>query len=74
MAVRPGGTGDLTATHVAWRNLRGGPHVPSPLFGRLYIVNDTGIATCLDAADGHTMWQHRLRGRFSMSGAGTEFW
>jgi len=72
MAVRPGGTGDLTATHIVWRNLRGGPHVPSPLYrdGRLYIVNDTGIATCLDAADGHTMWQHRLRGRFSMSPVG----
>jgi hypothetical protein len=72
MAVRPGGTGDLTATHVVWRNLRGGPHVPSPLYhdGRLYIVNDTGIATCLDAADGHTIWQHRLRGRFSMSPVG----
>jgi PQQ-like domain len=68
----PGGTGDLTATHVVWRNLRGGPHVPSPLYrdGRLYIVNDTGIATCLDALDGHTMWQHRLRGRFSMSPVG----
>jgi hypothetical protein len=72
MAVRPGGTGDLTATHVVWRNLRGGPHVPSPLYrdGRLFIVNDTGIATCLDALEGHTMWQHRLRGRFSMSPVG----
>jgi outer membrane protein assembly factor BamB len=72
MAVRPGGTGDLTASNVVWRNLRGGPHVPSPLYrnGRLYIVNDTGIATCLDAADGRTIWQHRLRGRFSMSPVG----
>ncbi len=69
MAVRPGGRGDVTATHVVWRNLRGGPHVPSPLYhnGRLYLVNDTGIATCLDAADGKTVWQNRLRGRYSMS-------
>ncbi|HEV7998418.1 MAG TPA: PQQ-binding-like beta-propeller repeat protein [Planctomycetaceae bacterium] len=76
MAIRPGNSGDLTATNVVWRNLRGGPHVPSPLYrsgldgGRLYIVNDTGIATCLDAADGRTIWQHRLRGRFSMSPIG----
>jgi outer membrane protein assembly factor BamB len=72
MAIRPGGTGDLTATNIVWRNLRGGPHVPSPLYhnGRLYIVNDTGIATCLNAVDGQTVWQHRLRGRFSMSPVG----
>ena len=46
--------------------------MPSPLYhdGRLYIVNDTGIATCLNAVDGHTVWQHRLRGRFSMSPVG----
>jgi hypothetical protein len=69
MAVRPGAKGDATQTHVVWRNLRGGPHVPSPLYdnGRLYIVNDTGIATCLDAKSGRTVWQHRLPGRFSMS-------
>jgi outer membrane protein assembly factor BamB len=69
MGIRPGGSGDITETNVVWRNLRGGPHVPSPLYheGRVYIVNDTGIATCIDAADGRTIWQHRLRGRFSMS-------
>jgi outer membrane protein assembly factor BamB len=69
MGIRPGGSGDITETNVVWRNLRGGPHVPSPLYheGRVYIVNDTGIATCIDAADGRTLWQHRLRGRFSMS-------
>ena len=69
MGIRPGGRGDVTETNVVWRNPRGGPHVPSPLYhdGRVYIVNDTGIATCLDAADGHVIWQHRLRGRFSMS-------
>jgi outer membrane protein assembly factor BamB len=69
MAIRLGGKGDVTETNVVWRNPRGGPHVPSPLYhdGRLYIVNDTGIATCLGAADGRTVWQNRLRGRFSMS-------
>jgi outer membrane protein assembly factor BamB len=69
MGIRPVGTGDITETSVVWRNLRGGPHVPSPLYheGRVYLVNDTGIATCIDAVDGRTVWQHRLRGRFSMS-------
>ncbi len=69
MAIRPKGQGDITASHVAWRNERGGPHVPTPAYadGFLYMVNDTGIATCLDATTGETVWQHRLRGRFSMS-------
>ena len=68
-AIRPGGRGDITDTHLAWRIERGGPHVPSPAYheGRLYFVNDTGIVTCLDAATGESLWQKRLRGRFSAS-------
>ena len=69
LAIRPGGKGDVTATHLAWRTIRGGPHVPSPVFlnGRLYSVSDTGIVSCLVARTGKSLWQRRLRGRFSMS-------
>lgn len=69
LAIRPGGKGDATETHIQWQLERGGPHVPSPTYydGRLYIVNDTGVGTCLDATTGATIWQERLRGRFSMS-------
>lgn len=69
MAIRPGGKGDITDTHLVWLNERGGPHVPSPAYykDRLYIVNDTGIATCLNALTGETVWRERLKGRFSMS-------
>ncbi len=69
MAIRPGGNGDITATHLFWKNERGGPHVPSPAYykNRLYIVNDTGVASCLDALTGETIWRERLKGRFSMS-------
>ena len=35
--------------------------------GHLYLVNDMGIASCLDAKNGETVWQKRLKGRFSMS-------
>src|SRR5262249_12899904 len=68
-AIRPGGSGEITDTHLVWRLERGGPHVPSPAYyeGRLYFVNDTGIVTCLNAATGETIWQKRLRGRFSAS-------
>jgi outer membrane protein assembly factor BamB len=69
LAVRPDGTGDVTRTHVAWTLRRGAPLTPSPLLvgDELYIVNDGGIVSCLDAATGETRWQHRLDGNFSAS-------
>jgi len=69
IAVRPDGTGDVTRTHVAWTLRRGAPLTPSPLLvgDELYIVNDGGIVSCLDATTGETRWQHRLEGNFSAS-------
>ena len=69
MAIRPGGEGDITDTHLAWLNKTGGPHVPSPLYhlDRLYIINDTGTLTCLNAKTGETIWRERLQGRFTSS-------
>lgn len=68
-AIRPGGRGDVSRTHLVWRNERGGPHVPSPAFhdGRLYLISDTGVLACLEAATGNTLYQERLRGRFTAS-------
>ncbi len=63
LAIRPGGRGDVTDTHVAWKTTRGSPFVPSPLvYGDyLYLVNDmSSIITCLNAKTGETMWQERL--------------
>ena len=63
LAIRPGGQGDVTDTHVAWKTTRGSPFVPSPLvYGDyLYLVNDmSSIITCLNAKTGETMWQERL--------------
>jgi outer membrane protein assembly factor BamB len=69
LGLRPGGRGDVTETHLVWRAVRGGPHVPTPLYlnGRLYTVNDTGIATCLDAETGKVIWYDRIRDTFSAS-------
>lgn len=69
MALQPGGRGDITETHLVWKNKRGGPHVPSPVFhqNRLYLISDTGVLMCLNATNGTTIWQERLKGRFSMS-------
>lgn len=63
LAIRPGGQGDVTRSHVVWTSPRGSPFVPSPiLYGeQLYMVNDmAGIVTSLDAATGRALWQGRL--------------
>jgi outer membrane protein assembly factor BamB len=63
LAIRPGGRGDVTSSHLAWTSPRGSPFVPSPiLYGEyLYMVNDmASIATSLEAQTGKTMWQGRL--------------
>jgi len=69
LAVRPDGSGDVTKTHVAWTLKRGAPLTPSPLAvgNELYIVNDGGIAQCLDAATGTTHWVQRLGPAYSAS-------
>jgi len=70
IAVRLGGTGDVTATHLAWEIKKTyAPRNASPLLvgDELYIVNDGGIASCLDAKTGETIWQERLGGGFSAS-------
>jgi outer membrane protein assembly factor BamB len=69
IAVRAGGKGDVTKTHVAWRVSRGAPYTPSPLLvgGELYVVNDLGIVSCLDAVTGSLHWQQRIGGNHSAS-------
>ncbi len=69
LGLRPGGSGDVTQSHLAWRTVRSGPHVPSPALvdGRLYTANDTGVVTCLDAATGKVIFLERLSDTFSAS-------
>ena len=69
LAVRADGAGDVTKTHIAWTLRRGAPLTPSPLLvgDELYVVNDGGIASCLDARTGETIWVQRLGGNYSAS-------
>ena len=69
LAVRPDGKGDVTKTHIAWSLKRGAPLTPSPIVvgDELYIVNDGGIASCIDARTGAVIWQSRLGGTYSAS-------
>jgi outer membrane protein assembly factor BamB len=69
LAVRPGGRGDVTNSHVAWSAIRGAPFVPSAIVvGPAYeLVDDAGVLTCLDAIRGTRRWQSRLPGRYTAS-------
>jgi len=63
LAIRPGGSGDVTATHVAWSAARGSPFVPSGIIvgDLLYLVNDMqSILTVYEAATGALVYQDRL--------------
>jgi len=58
LAVRPGGSGDVTESHVAWTQTRGLPYVPSPLCydGRVYVVKNGGMLSCFEARIGKTLY------------------
>lgn len=63
IAVKPGGRGDISETHVAWKYRRALPYVPSPLFyqGRIYFVKDGGLMSSLDPKTGEPFYaQERL--------------
>ena len=64
LAVRPDGRGDVTDSHVLWRATRGLPYVPSPLYydGRIYLVKNGGLASCLDARTGKFLYQEERLG------------
>jgi outer membrane protein assembly factor BamB len=69
MAVRPGGRGDVSTSHVLWNVETGAPYVSSLVYanGLLFMANDTGIVTAVDAKTGARVWQHRVAGVFSAS-------
>ncbi len=61
IAVRCGGTGDVTKTNLLWTEKKGLPQVASELFyqDRLYFIRNDGIVTCRDAASGRLIYQER---------------
>jgi outer membrane protein assembly factor BamB len=70
-AVRGGGRGVITDSHVAWKLQRGVPNKPSVLQvgDLLYMISDSGIASCVEAGTGKVLWQERIGGEFSASPA-----
>jgi outer membrane protein assembly factor BamB len=68
-AIRPGGRGDITRSHVVWHVETGAPYVSSIVYagGLLFMANDAGVITAIDATTGARVWQERTGGVFSAS-------
>jgi outer membrane protein assembly factor BamB len=70
-AIRPGGQGDITESHVAWNLRYGIPEIPSPIFhaGRLYLVRSGGVLSCVRTDTGEVVYRQRLgaSGQYSAS-------
>lgn len=66
VAVRPEGKGDITQSQLVWKTGKTVPKRSSQLIvGDLFfMVNDSGVASCLDAKTGKVHWQKRLEGEY----------
>lgn len=63
-AVKPDGSGDVTGTHVAWKQAKGVPkHASHVLVGELlFMAADGGLISCLNALTGESLFQERVGG------------
>ncbi len=68
-AVRSGGKGDVTASHLAFKVTKAMPYVPSTLVKGdiVFLWGDVGVVSCVDAKNGEIIWQARAGGNFSGS-------
>jgi outer membrane protein assembly factor BamB len=64
IAIKPGGKGNITESHIAWKQTRGLPYVPSPLFyrGYIYLIQDGGMMSCFNAKTGEGVFQQERIG------------
>jgi outer membrane protein assembly factor BamB len=69
LGIDPSGSGNVTKTHIKWRDHRGASYVPSPVAHDrwFFIVSDKGIASCFDARTGKVEWKERLGRQHSAS-------
>ena len=64
LAVKTGGTGDVTATHRLWQSVRTKNRLGTGVIsgGHAYVLNTEGIAECLNLQTGASLWQERVKG------------
>ena len=64
LAFKAEGSGDLTNANLLWKCVRNAPTKPSALLidGALYLVDDSGVVSCLDAKTGGQIWKERIGG------------
>lgn len=64
LAVKAGGSGDVTATHRLWHHPRTKQRIGSGVIhqGHIYILNDPGVAECFELQTGKRVWEERLKG------------
>jgi outer membrane protein assembly factor BamB len=69
LAIRAGGAGNVTQSHLTWKSDTKAGYVPSPVWheGLLYAVSDTGLMRCYNAATGDIVWAHDLKASFYSS-------
>jgi outer membrane protein assembly factor BamB len=69
ISLKLGGAGTLDEKSVAWREKKGAPNKPSVVLegDYLYMVDDTGIASCVEAKTGALKWRERIGGDYSAS-------
>lgn len=68
--VKLGGAyGDATASNVAWKLATGAPAQSSPILvgDRVFMVSDSGIASCVEAESGRQLWKQRIGSDFAAS-------
>jgi len=60
VAIRTGGQGDVTKTHIAWTMEDGGPDICSPLSNGqvVYLLATEGLLSCYKVSDGKKLWEH----------------
>ncbi len=68
-AVRHGGSGNVTDSHVVWKADKDMPLESSPVLvdDLLYLVSDRGVLSCLEATTGETVWTEQLTGKYGAS-------
>jgi outer membrane protein assembly factor BamB len=64
LAVKAGGSGDVTATARLWQIPKTRQRIGSGVVseGHVYILNDPGIAECFELQTGKLVWEERLKG------------